>query len=175
LIVYEATTQKQLQKILDFVDSQAENSFSKFCWTRVRTIKQDFEGVDLINWLKDKIQFIVCEDAQGKVRVVWGARKDDKHPFGGGAFLMMDEQDYREGNVDFLAEVFDNQIRKRFNNGTTELTYWTSEKHLIFSQKICGGALEIIQEVDSDVYGKLWQVRVDFKKYLAQAVVTWGH
>jgi hypothetical protein len=176
LIVYEATTQKELQKILDFVEFQADNSLSKFCWTRVRTIKQDFEGLDLINFLKDKIQFIVCEDEQGKVRVVWGARKDDKHPFGGGAFLLMDEQDYQEGNVEFLAKVFDDQIRKRFNNGLMSLTYWTSKKHLEFSQKICGDALQIIRDIESGIYGKLWHVKVDFKKYLAnQDFVTWGH
>jgi len=157
---------KQLRKILTFLTSQKQGSFSQLCWQRVGTYKSDRTGLKLIEFLRDKIRFVIGEDDEGNIRVIWGARKQLDHVFGGAAFLIMDENDYQSGNITFLKEVFDHQIRWVYEQGVMELTYFTSEKHLNFAKQICGDSLTITNEIDSEVYGKLWQVKVDFTKYL---------
>lgn len=166
MTVYTVKTKEDFQKLLDFVKSQREETFSHLCWQRVRTYKAELADENLIAFLKDKIDFVICEDEEGNIRVVWGARKESNHPFGAAAFLLMEDNDYQTGDVTYLKEVFDSRIRSLYAKGVTEQEYWTSEKHLDYSKRICGDALEVLTEVDNNVYGKLWRVKVDFEKYV---------
>lgn len=170
MVVYEATTKKYYQKIIDFVKRQSEDSFVKLCWKHGH---KGYYKPQFFAEYREKhkgLQLFICEDENGEIRVVWGrtlTKVEGMERYTTTSRLgFMKHEDYEAENLKYLREMWDFLVEYDYRNyGVIIRHHLIPRKYLKFAKEHFGDSLQIINIRDIPLYGKAAITSIDIRKF----------
>jgi len=172
MVVYEATTEEHLKKIVEFSETLPPESYLSRCWQRG---KGGYALTELSK-IRQGLQIFVCEDDQGKIRVVWmrerrGPEYNPLEPkMGTMANMIMDYDDYVNKEYRYMAELSFYLIK--YNYYTLGIRYgehWFPAEYIEMTKAVLAESFDkgfqILREEETPI-GKVYFIRFDFAKIL---------
>jgi hypothetical protein len=147
MVVYEATTDSDLTKIVNFIQSQPKESYVLNCFQQ---LKGSFTPQYFSTLLKNiqGLGIFICEDASGVIHLVHG-RQIVTEKISTILFLFMDEADHQMENIQYFKELCLWLCKNDYEKYGITLHfghYLIDDTYLKFAQETFGNALKVVSQ-----------------------------